>query len=87
MARPQAEILLTTNQTDTLTTDVMAAQGLWAVLYKDKPVNVRNRYWTDRGETIKYTKSVYPYSAPAKNLAEKLNAMYYTEDFTVVKIL
>jgi hypothetical protein len=87
MSRPQAEILLTTVQTDTLTTDVLAAQGLWAVLYKLKPINVRNRYWSSRGEMTKYVKSVYPNAAPAKNLAKKLNEMYYTEEFTVSKII
>ena len=78
MARPGAEILLTINQTDMLSTDILTAQGLYAVLYQDKPINVKNCYWSARGQQNKYTKSVFANQAPAKNLAKKLNDMFYT---------
>ena len=87
MSRPNAEILLSINQTDVLSTDILTAQGLWAVLYKQGPINVKNKYWTNRGEMSKYIKSVFPSAAPANNLAKKLNDMFYTDEFSVKKVL
>ena len=87
MARPNAEILLSTDQTATLSTDILSAESLYAVLYKGRPINVKNKYWTSRGQTIKYIKSVFASQAPANNLARKLNAVFYTDEFSVKKVL
>jgi len=87
MARPSATKLLTTQITDFLGVEVLTAQGLWAVLYKNEPINVMNKYWTANGEFKKYTRTTYPSVKPAENLAEKLNTIFNCKDFTVEKIL
>jgi len=87
MTRPSANIIIKTEVTDFLDVDILEAVGLYAVLYKDKPFNIRQRYWSSQGEMIKYPKIVYPSLAAARNLAKKLNQQFFTEDFTVKKII
>ena len=87
MARPSATILLSTQLDDFNSIEVLSAQGLWAVLYKQQPINLKTLHWTERGELKKYLKVVYPNAAPAENLAKKLNRDFFTTEFTVVKIL
>lgn len=87
MARPRATILLSRQLDDFNSIEILDAQGLYAVLYKDLPFNLKTTYWTERGELKKYLKVVYPNQAPAENLAAKLNKDFFTTDFTAVKIL
>ena len=87
MARPGATTLLSTQLDDFNSIEVLDAQGLYAVLYKDLPINLKTKYWTERGELKKYVRTTYPNKKPADNLAEKLNKDFFTTDFTVVKIL
>lgn len=87
MARPRATILLSRQLDDFNSIEILDAQGLYAVLYKDLPFNLKTTSWTERGELKKYLKVVYPNRAPAENLAAKLNRDFFTKDFTVVKIL
>ena len=67
--------------------DVLSAQGLWAVVYQNKAINLRTQTMTIQGEVLKYTRTAYPSPAPARILAKKLNTKFMTTDFTVVKIL
>jgi len=87
MARPGAEILLSRQLDDFTGIEILAAPGVWAVLYRDQPINLKTRYWSERGELNKYLRVVYPNAKPAENLAKKLNRDFFTEDFTVRKIL
>ena len=87
MARPPATILLSTQLDDFTGCDILSAQGLWAVLYRDQPINLKTRYWSERGELNKYLKVVYPNAAPAENLAKKLNQDFLTDEFSVRKII
>ena len=87
MARPGAEILLSTQLDDFTGIDILSAQGLWAVLYKQQPINLKTTYWSERGELNKYLRVVYPNAKPAKNLADKLNKDFFTDEFTVRKII
>ena len=86
MSRPARPSLLST-QTDECEFDIVEAGGLWTVLYKDKPFNVRKKYYIWKGKTMKTYQTTYPTIAPANNLAEKLNKQFGTLDFTVHKIL
>jgi hypothetical protein len=87
MSRPSATILLSKNIDDYTGIEILNATSLYTVLYKDRPINVKNKYWNARGEFNKYTRTTYPNAAPADNLAEKLNELFFTTDFTVKKIL
>ena len=87
MSRPQAKILLRKEYPDQASTEILAAESLYAVVYKDQPINIKQRYYTMSGLAHKYLKSVFPSPAPAKNLATKLNTEFNTTDFTVKKVL
>jgi hypothetical protein len=87
MARPSATILVSRHLDDFNSIEVLDAQGLYAVLYKDLPFNLKTKYWSERGELKKYIRTTYPNQAPADNLAAKLNRDFFTEDFTVKKII
>ena len=87
MARPGATILLSRQLDDFNGVEVLDAEGLYAVLYKDKPINLKTESWTERGQLKKYVRTTYPNKKPADNLAKKLNKDFFTDDFTVVKIL
>lgn len=87
MPRPKPTILLTTEYEDINQLDILAADGLWAVVYQGQPINVRKTLMTIQGESFKYVRGTYPSPAPARILAEKLNQAFYCKDFAVVKIL
>lgn len=87
MSRPKPNVLLTTNITDYLTADILDADSLYAVVYKDTAFNLRHRYWNAQGELTKYPKVVFPSLAPAQNLSDKLNEYFNCDDFAVKQIL
>ena len=87
MSRPAAEIILSIEVDDFNGIDVLTAPGLYTVLYKDKPINLKHRYWNAQGEFKKYTRTTYSNNKAAINLCKKLNNLFNTTDFTVVKIL
>jgi len=87
MARPPATILLSRQLDDFTGIEVLDAQGLYAVLYKDLPFNLKTESWTERGELKKYVRTTYPNKKPADNLAKKLNKDFFTTEFTVRKII
>jgi len=87
MARPGATTLLSRQLDDFNSVEVLDAQGLYAVLYKELPFNLKTLHWTEKGELKKYLKVVYPNAKPAENLAKKLNKDFFTTEFTVKKII
>jgi hypothetical protein len=87
MARPKPTILLSIDYSTETGIDVLAAESLYAVLYKLQPINVKQRYFCISGAINKYPKSVFTNAAPAENLATKLNIEFNTTDFSVKKIL
>jgi hypothetical protein len=87
MTRPPAKTLLTLDYTEETGLDILAAESLYAVLYLDQPINVKQRYFCIRGPLNKYSKTVYPSLKPAQNLCNKLNTEFNTTDFSVKKVL
>lgn len=85
MARPSASIILesTPNATSGKSDQVIESNGVWAVYYKNKPINLK---------TISIRAFIAPRYKPtsfankghAINLAKKLNKQFNTTDFTVV---
>ena len=87
MARPKPTILLEfTNQRTYKTDQVLLADGVYAVFYQGKPINIRmvNQLISSPGP--KYKKSSFGSSGHAFNLADKLNKMFDTTDFAVYKL-
>jgi hypothetical protein len=87
MARPKPQILLSKEISQEAGIDILSASSLYAVLYQDQPFNVKQRYYTLKSQLNKYPKTVFPSSAPAENLAKKLNEIFHTTDFAVTQIL
>jgi hypothetical protein len=92
MARPVPVTLLESynEETDTML-QVNEAEGYFALFYKGAPINLCNALkWEELGETgkgpKKYVRCQWPQSGHAFSKARKLNKLYDTDEFTVVKV-
>ena len=87
MSRPKPTILLElTNKKTYKTEQVLEADAIWAVFYQDKPINLKISSIVVQQVGPKYKKVSFSNSGHAFNLAKKLNKMFNTQDFSVVKL-
>lgn len=87
MSRPKPNILLEiTNKKNYKVEQVLEADAIWAVFYKDKPVNLKTTSVVAHDLGPKYKKVSFSNSGHAFNLAEKLNKLYNCNDFCVYKL-
>ena len=87
MSRPKPNILLEiTNKKNYKTEQVLEADAIWAVFYKDKPVNLKTTSIVAQDLGPKYKKVSFSIAGHAFNLAEKLNKLFNCEDFSVYKL-
>ena len=87
MSRPKPNVLLEiTNKKSYKTEQVLEADAIWAVFYKDKPVNLKTTSIIAQQLGPKYKKVSFSNSGHAHNLAEKLNKMFNCTDFAVYKL-
>jgi hypothetical protein len=87
MSRPKPTVLLElTNKKTYKTEQVLEAEAIWAVFYKDKPVNLKTTSLVAQQVGPKYKKVSFSNSGHAINLAEKLNKMFNCQDFSVYKL-
>lgn len=87
MSRPKPNVLLEmTNKKNYKVEQVLEAEAIWAVFYKDKPVNLKTGSVVAQNLGPKYKKVSFSNSGHAFNLAEKLNKMFNTTDFSVYKL-
>jgi len=87
MSRPKPNILLEyTNGTTYKCKQVLDAEAIWAVFYKNKPFNLKSSNALTSYPGPKYKKTSFSNPGHAFNLAKKLNVMFKTEEFTVVKL-
>ena len=88
MARPKPTILLTHVDPGTYKSEeVLEADAIYAVFYKGRPFNLRtflNSLQDYPGP--KYKKVSFSNPGHAFNLAEKLNSMFNSDEFTVYKL-
>ena len=75
-----------TNKKSYKTEQVLEADAIWAVFYKDKPVNLKTTSVVAQQVGPKYKKVSFSNSGHALNLAEKLNKLFNCEDFSVYKL-
>jgi len=88
VSRPKPQILLEiTNKRSFKTDQVLEADAIWAVFYKDKPINLKTTSIIAQQVGPKYKKVSFSNSGHAFNLAEKLNKQFNTLDFTVYKLV
>jgi hypothetical protein len=87
MSRPKPKVLLeVTNKKSYKTEQVLEAEAIWAVFYKDEPVNLKTTSVVAQQVGPKYKKVSFSNSGHALNLAEKLNKLFNCDDFSVYKL-
>jgi len=65
---------------------VLDAEAIWAVFYQNKPFNLKSSNALTSYPGPKYKKTSFSNPGHAFNLAKKLNQMFKTKDFAVVKL-
>lgn len=87
MSRPKPKILLEhINKKTYRSEQILNAEAIWAVFYKDKPFNLKSLNSLTNYPGPKYKKTSFSNPGHAHNLANKLNNMFNCEDFSVVKL-
>jgi hypothetical protein len=87
MSRPKPKVLLEiTNKKSFKTDQVLESDAIWAVFYKDQPINLKTTSIVAQQLGPKYKKVSFSNSGHAYNLAEKLNKLFNTNDFSVFKL-
>ena len=87
MSRPKPTILAeVTNKATYKTDQVLASDGVWAVYFQARPINIKTQNMLIQYPGPKYKKVSFSNPGHAINLAKKLNRQFHTEDFTVVML-
>ncbi len=87
MSRPKPNVILEITNKKTYKTDqVLEAEAIWAVFFKDQPINLKTNSIVAQQVGPKYKKVSFSNAGHAFNLAEKLNKMFNTTDFAVFKL-
>ena len=85
MSRPKPTILAeVTNKATYKTDQVLASEGIWAVFYAGKPINLKTGNLLVQYPGPKYKKVSFSNPGHAINLAKKLNSQFKTDKFSVV---
>lgn len=85
MSRPKPQVLVeVTNRITYKTEQVLAAEGIWAVFFDGKPINLKTSNMLVQYPGPKYKKVSFSNQGHAINLAKKLNTQFKTNKFTVV---
>ena len=84
MARPKPKILLDhTNKETYKSEQILEADAIYAVFYKNTPINLRALNSLVNYPGPKYKKVSFSNPGHAENLAKKLNTQYNTDKFAV----
>ena len=87
MSRPKPTVILQHSDKSTYKVDeVLSAEAVWAVFYDGKPINLKNSSLVTNYPGPKYKKVSFSNPGHAFNLAKKLNTLFNTTEFTVVKL-
>jgi len=87
MSRPKPTIILEyANKKSFKVEQILDAEAIWAVFYKEKPFNLKTSSLVSSYPGPKYKKTAFSNPGHAINLAKKLNQMFKVEDFQVVKL-
>ena len=85
MSRPKPQVLVElTNKSTYKTEQVLAAEGIWAVFFDGKPINLKTSNLLVQYHGPKYKKVSFSIQGHAINLAKKLNTQFRTDKFSVV---
>ena len=87
MSRPKPTIILEhTNRETYKVEQILESDAIWAVFFKDKPFNLKSGSAVSSYPGPKYKKVSFSNPGHAHNLAKKLNTLFNTEEFNVVKL-
>jgi hypothetical protein len=87
MSRPKPKVLLEyANKENYKIEQILESEAIWAVFYKDQPFNLKSGSMVSSYPGPKYKKVSFSNPGHARNLARKLNKLFKTTDFTVVKL-
>ena len=87
MSRPKPKILLESINKKTYKSEqVLEAEAIWAVFYKDEPFNLKSANVITNYPGPKYKKTSFSNPGHAFNLAKKLNELFNCDDFAVYKL-
>lgn len=85
MSRPKPTVLVeVTNKSTYKTEQVLSSEGVWAVFFDTKPINLKTSNLLVQYPGPKYKKVSFSNPGHAINLARKLNTQFKTEKFSVV---
>jgi len=85
MSRPKPTVILENLDKATYKCDqVLASEGIWAVYYDGRPVNLKTQNILVSYPGPKYRKVSFSNPGHAISLAKKLNSQFRTDKFTVV---
>lgn len=87
MSRPKPSVLLEIVEKETYKTEqVLASDGIWSVFYQSRPINLKTSNMLISYPGPKYKKVSFSNSGHAFNLAARLNKMFDTDKFEVLKL-
>jgi hypothetical protein len=85
MSRPKPQVLLEVpNRITYKVEQVLASDGIWAVYYDNKPINLKTSSLLAQYPGPKYRKTSFSNPGHAINLCKKLNNQFKTNKFSVV---
>lgn len=85
MSRPKPVVKVEiTNKQTYKSEQVLASEGIWAVFYEDKPINLKTSSLLAQYPGPKYRKTSFSNPGHAINLCKKLNTQFKTGKFSVV---
>ena len=88
MSRPKPKILLEHVSKETFKVEqILESDAIWAVFYKGQPFNLKSSSMVASYPGPKYKKVSFSNPGHAKNLSKKLNKLFKTTDFSVVKLV
>jgi hypothetical protein len=87
MSRPKPKVLLEHVNKDTFKVEqILESEAIWAVFYKSAPFNLKSGSLVSSYPGPKYKKVSFSNPGHAHNLAKKLNKLFKTNEFEVVKL-
>jgi len=85
MSRPKPSVLIeNTNKQTYKSEQVLKADGIYAVFFDGRPINLKTSNLLTQYPGPKYKKVSFSNPGHAINLARKLNVQFRTEQFSVV---